>query len=1043
MGEFVLREVDIERDAAALAAMWRASDDQWPGTWSRGSEITPQMVRERFERERMINVYVFERAGEIVAYCSFTRCEEEENAGMIDLLNVRPDCQGRGLGRRLIQRCIERCLELGFSLLTLGTWPGNLKSVPLYKKTGFFWLPDTEVWMFNFIPAILKMPCAQPYFARHDWYRTFRRELRQVEDDERWEGMKVFTYRWEEGGESLTVWADREARTLTAVETEGFLVAAIAEEIEPPRGMPTSMRWRLRNKGRESLSASLIAYGNEHLGIDYRTTLTLPPGEEVELRAEVQVAADALSVPDSRAAPRVQTVVVLGEQTVELATGMRPRPAVAVSSMPRYITLAPGVPRRVHLGLRSYLQHDVEATLRLIAPPGLHADWHEQPVHLPARGFAGASVELCADDGGVYPLRVAVDPGIGAVRPERVAVFSLPPGGLLADRGETETRLENEWVRLVISSRGGAIRVMAAQSDELLGTVYDLVGPPFWPSELEDAEQEIALREERGRAVAVMSVAMQAYPGLVMRREVVLGAGPLFELGHVFCNEGERSHRLQVMSIASCRRREKYDITVPLGEGVVHSPMSEYPDARGDIPKEPEAFAERWVAMSTRQTTWGVMWSREVVENEVEWGVRITSREVNCQPQQWKAAGRLVFYVGPGDWRTVRAHARRLAGDCAQEELPVEARPVCDVRLEPSPLLVLDDQVTATLVVDNLRGRALEGVAVLHVPSELRVNRDTFAVHGVDRTHPLRESVKFSVPPTATAYECRVSLQTRLFDTQVRLPVVRLGDHRPVAVQACSRGGQGVYVVDNGRTRFVVAPGFGGALVEWVEGGVNHLLSAFPQPRAFGWQSPWYGGVTPLARLKSDEGLGKLHQEKLRGEQVALPDEQGVLWSGVRLSGDLERDQLRGLHVELCYLTTGNSNALKLLYRVRNDTTAPRQIGIGWLAFWQFEGDGKGNTIRSAKVERKSTPWQSWSEAGYWGMATYPSSGRTAILLSPYPNVRLMDWGAEGGHLGWTATVDVEPLATVERTCHLFLCADAKEAGRYALMVSAPFRPWL
>ena len=42
--ESVIREVVIAEDAEKLATMWKASDDQLPGTWSGGTDITPQMV---------------------------------------------------------------------------------------------------------------------------------------------------------------------------------------------------------------------------------------------------------------------------------------------------------------------------------------------------------------------------------------------------------------------------------------------------------------------------------------------------------------------------------------------------------------------------------------------------------------------------------------------------------------------------------------------------------------------------------------------------------------------------------------------------------------------------------------------------------------------------------------------------------------------------------------------------------------------------------------------------------------------------------------
>jgi len=184
--EFVLRQVDIGKDAEKLVEMWKASDNQWPGTWSGGTEITPQMVTEWHQRQKMIDTYVFEIGDKIAAYCSFNERPEEKNVGYVALLNVAPEYQGRSLGRKLLQRCLERCSELGFHLLTLGTWSGNLKSVPLYKKTGFYWVPDTDVWMLNFVPSILNLPCTRPFFSRHDWYKTFERALTQDEDDERW-----------------------------------------------------------------------------------------------------------------------------------------------------------------------------------------------------------------------------------------------------------------------------------------------------------------------------------------------------------------------------------------------------------------------------------------------------------------------------------------------------------------------------------------------------------------------------------------------------------------------------------------------------------------------------------------------------------------------------------------------------------------------------------------------------------------------------------------------------------------------------------------
>ena len=120
------------------------------------------------------------------------------------------------------------------------------------------------------------------------------------------------------------------------------------------------------------------------------------------------------------------------------------------------------------------------------------------------------------------------------------------------------------------------------------------------------------------------------------------------------------------------------------------------------------------------------------------------------------------------------------------------------------------------------------------------------------------------------------------------------------------------------------------------------------------------------------------------------------------------------------------------MQRVRNTTTGHRRVRAGYLSFWQPDEEGTRNVLHSEFVQRKPTPWESWSWARHWGAVTRSDTGRTAVLVSPYPNVLVMDWGEPGGHLGWWAQVDLEPGSTAERVCYVVLCASLEEAKRYA-----------
>jgi hypothetical protein len=146
------------------------------------------------------------------------------------------------------------------------------------------------------------------------------------------------------------------------------------------------------------------------------------------------------------------------------------------------------------------------------------------------------------------------------------------------------------------------------------------------------------------------------------------------------------------------------------------------------------------------------------------------------------------------------------------------------------------------------------------------------------------------------------------------------------------------------------------------------------------------------------------------------------------------REQLAGLALELDYLTVGRSNVLKLIYRVHNGTTARRSLGCGWLSFWQLDGTRAHNTLYSAAIQRKPTPWGSWSEAGKWGLVTNAETGRTAVLVSPYPAVRLCDWDDAGGHLGLIDRMSIPASGSAERVCYIALCPDMEQARQYTCL---------
>ena len=237
----------------------------------------------------------------------------DPQAARVPLLNVSPQFQGRGLGRDLLKRALAHTCELGYQRLSLGTWAGNLKSIPLYKKTGFFWAPDTSVTMHNFLPLLFALQPVQEFLDGADWYTTQVRDLSASPDKEKRGKTDVFTYLWRRDGRELRATIDRQARGLLALETDEWAISCALGDPAVPLGGRRTIRWEAQHKQAGALPVTLVAEADT----DLSTSL--------QVRADVrdrqvwtqQVAAESTADTKKRdsKSPRVRTTAIIGTRS--------------------------------------------------------------------------------------------------------------------------------------------------------------------------------------------------------------------------------------------------------------------------------------------------------------------------------------------------------------------------------------------------------------------------------------------------------------------------------------------------------------------------------------------------------------------------------------------------------------------------------------------------------------------------------------------------------------------------------------------------------
>lgn len=1060
-------------DNAALAVMWNESDDQWPGTFTEGVPLTEARVQEWMDKETCLMRLVVENGTDdsIVGFGSLWEQPGRDGTCYVELLNVHPAHQKRSLARRMLTQMVDWASAHGYRRMTIGTWPSNLKSVPLYKKVGFFWIPDTDVHMENFVPGIRQLPLAQRFFERHDWYTAFRRELEQTKDDQRHPAtgdIKVYIYHWEADGEFLEVVVDRQAQAITGLETEHFAAHAVVGESEPAQGIAYPVHWRVRNKRAEPVNVSVLAGGETGIKLDYRSSFTLTAGEERVVETRFTCAADAprLDPDKEKAAPKIKTTLVIGPsagsgqaEVIELGTGLRYHPAVEIGAEPEFPSLLPGRSQTIHLQLRNRVARAVSGAVTIAPQEGLTTDWSRREFEIEANGYAGLPLTAACDRAGATPLLVTATLRLGSrqafadgdrrvtTAPQRVPLLVTPLGGVAADINEDKLVIANDFFRLTCRAKGGYCLVQSKALQRREARLLEEVGPPFEPWDLFEKKYDLALEQGTGRVKAILTAKSGHFPDLTIAREMIVTASPLVQVRYRVVNSGATALKFQVKPNLWLSDRDAAHIALPRRERLVVAHAAEFPTAHGDLPKKPEGLTEQWMALNRDGQVAGAVWSKDVVEHEFGWGrLHLYFAEHTLEPQSAAEIGPFYLYIGPGDWRDVRRAWQRTAGTETQrpEALPEPARPHA-FGLSPAPPVTLTGRVEARLCADSVREREMQGRIVVTPPPGWAVDRAEFPVDGLAREKPLDEPLRLTAADDRIgAADGQLRLETTQFDEIRPFTVIRLGDEKAaVRIEETQKAGQSLWVMDNGRCAWTVAPAFHGGAIAWREAGseVNHLLTAFPDDGELGWLKPWFGGIRPTIMPAGDDDHGwpgKLHEETFAAAPFEAADERGLLWRGVQLTASLAREGFEGLRVEIAYLTVGGSNALKVVYRLVNETSAYRRAVVGLLTFWQVDGQHENGVLHGDGLQRKRTPHMAWPLVGSWGAVVNPASGRAAVMVgaSGKKRVRLTDWGVDGGHLFFDNDVVLTPHGSHELAAYLALAESREEAKRYRCLAS-------
>ncbi|MCD5408958.1 GNAT family N-acetyltransferase, partial [Candidatus Bipolaricaulota bacterium] len=901
---------------------------------------------------------------------------------------VHPEWHGKGVGKRLLLRAVDEAVRLGVPYVSLHTWAGNERALPLYKKTGFFWIPGTDVRMENYLPLILRLPWAEGLLEGAHWYGCLRREITLEEDREEWRGREVFRYRLEKAGKALEVVIDRAAQSPCAIYAPDLSAELWPAPDEPCAVLPFRLCWRLVNRGEAPLTVGLAVRGDPGVAAAGGELITLEPGERREGEFPCRTASD-LRVEPRRPAPAARLGLLLPRGEVELACGLKPRLPIEVSFGPAPPIIPPETPRRLVLSLTNRHHTRLQGALTLAPKQGVNVSPSRWEFDLSPEGTQVLEVALSARAGGhALGGRVELSSRDSWELPP-LPLLVRGPGEVAACRLRDEILVAGEGFYLLARARGGRLVFFRPEEAHPLLRQGEELGPPFFPGDLGQRRWQLHLSQGPEGAEILLQVESRRLPGIRLEKRVSVSSGPWVEITYRASSQAKGPASLQLRPTQWDLPDLPWKIAFLAEQGLVEDQLGGFPQGETDFPKR---MAEDWLALEGEGFVLGFLPQGEV-EWDCSWGWSWKTTPVELSPGGTASLHRYFIHLGPGDFRGVRAAWAARQGVSPKGEEP---RPL--VWVETAGPFLIGDQGELSVAVKTVRGQPFTGKLCLVPPAGLRVSPRELAVSEVTPARPATFKIAWEREGPGRAGLGELVLRGMGEERRFPLPMIFL-PKAPPKVTAEVKEDQQVFTISADESTIQVAPGFCAAVFSWQDAGGEWLLSAFPEARSFVWLSPWFGGIYPILyelSLEEWDWPGRLFRECFQGE-AWQGELAGVPLAGVRLTCRPEGEGLAGLALEVLYATPGPGLLLSAL-KIKNQGR-PRRLAGGFLGFLSPGGVHRDTVLNTPGRTRIPSPYHAWYDAPGWGLVQAPGGEGVLALAPPEGKIGTWDAGEAGRHL--------------------------------------------
>jgi GNAT superfamily N-acetyltransferase len=970
--------------AKKAAEMFNAFNELWPGGFGGGVPYTEERVHDWLDKTSAIaDLIAINEEDELCGYCGLYPHWRDKNAAYISILGVTPKAKGKKFGKRLLLKSLEIAKENGITRVDLHTWSGNMEAMPLYKKVGLFWVPDTSVYMQDFIPGILQQEIAQEWFNKHpDWYGNFKRTLDQSPDKQVFEGMELYNYEFQVDEDLLIAEIDRFGWGFTGfnriLDGKRLSVKTKVASHEIYTGIQNDFKIILHNDYEDEVEAKIDI--KEFKGLEWLekppNSIMVKKGKTVEITLPFTINKNATLFRDNdRACETIETEIKIGNRKFNLVTSGKMQSPIKLRSITgnRFSSIPRDKEEIIPLDIVNTSKLPMKGTIDISVDNLTKADI-SIPFELKAEQISGIEVPITLpseDKNNQYMIRATPKITINEEKVETptydvplfvktdnlVEIVELKDVDrlyIITDKLTIRAQLEGGNIYIHRQESGGSTR-LAHQS-----------GPPYGLSLDNTLRYDYTFEQMDNYHLLTLTGQSLQVPGLKVEKFLKIAPGMNEVEYWVRYTNTDKNNSIHV-SARTYLGTQGISLNPFSATGCAYTPINNkiiesdtltnfltYPV----IPTDPKMWHETWSAVegSLLKDLRAWMWKPSNVEKITLNSGKVSNIESETkelQPKDECEPIHLWYNFGFNNLQEVRIRWNQLIGNTSfskiEEFIGPETIKALSVELQGDRSFLAGKTHELNFNLMFVSAYPLKGTMSLNLPKGWvgkfkteKALEETLPIPDIIPFQPVTIKAEITIPEKIDSAVENIQLHLSgefEFDFNNYILVSTKGS---VDIKQIEIEGSKAFEISNGNLSFLVSAEIGGNLIRLKDKkNRTFLVDSFPKVQPKFFLEEYMGGLHPgIFHMVADDPFSKL--EKTSTKEITDGN-----WKGVKVSWTVEKEKqfLKGHKFELSYLTLPNSDLIKVIITLNNHTsrlipwigTILADIGLG--------GSKEGNII--------------------------------------------------------------------------------------------------